>query len=128
MDQLAKKANQRLERIMHELGIVTQVIKTVDDVMKENDLTELDTVVLEIGEMSDVVPSFIVEAWTALAPTTPYPNAKMDIEVIPAIAECQDCHHKDSVRNLNFTCPKCNSLNFKIISGREFEIKQIIAK
>lgn len=113
---------------MHELGIVYQIVKTVDDVMKENGLTELDTIVLDIGEMSDIVPRFITEAWSNVAPTTPYPNAKMELNIIPAIAECMDCHHKDSVRKLDFTCPKCNSLNFKIISGREFEIKQIIAK
>lgn len=42
---------------MHELGLVYQVVKTVDEVVKKNGLAEVDEIVLQVGEMSDVVPS-----------------------------------------------------------------------
>ena len=70
---------------MHELGLVYQVVKTVDEVMAENNLTELDEIVLQVGEMSDVVPKFLEEAWQATAPTTEYPDAKMTVEVMPEL-------------------------------------------
>ncbi|MGN0516663.1 hydrogenase/urease maturation nickel metallochaperone HypA, partial [Eubacterium sp.] len=44
---------------MHELGLVYQVVKTVDEVVKQNDLEQVDEIVLQVGEMSDVVPRFI---------------------------------------------------------------------
>lgn len=113
---------------MHELGIVYQVVKTIDQVKKEQGLTDIESITLEIGEMSDVVPKFIEEAWQAVKETTQYPNAKMIIEVIEARAKCKDCGHIVLVRNINFECPKCNSTQLEIISGREFDIKQIIAK
>lgn len=50
---------------MHELGLVYQVVKTVDEVVKKNGLAEVDEIVLQVGEMSDVVPKFLEEAWAA---------------------------------------------------------------
>lgn len=113
---------------MHELGIVYQIVRTVDEVKDEQNLSEIESIVLQIGEMSDVVPRFIAEAWKNVAPTTDYPNAKFELEIIPAVARCTKCGNEDKVKNIGLTCSKCGSSDFKIISGREFMIKQIVAK
>lgn len=113
---------------MHELGIVYQIVKTVDAVKKEQSLSEIDTIVLQIGEMSDVVPKFIEKAWDSVKSATAYGNTKMEIEVIPARAKCTSCNFEADVKSLGLTCPECGSAEFKILSGREFLIKEIIAK
>lgn len=113
---------------MHELGIVYQIVKTVDAVKKEQSLNEIDTIVLQIGEMSDVIPRFIEKAWDSVKSTTAYSNTKMKIEVIPARAKCTNCNFEADVKSLGLTCPKCGKTDFKIISGREFLIKEIVAK
>jgi hydrogenase nickel incorporation protein HypA/HybF len=78
--------------------------------------------------MSDVVPKFILEAWSVAKDSTTYPQAKMKIEVIPAVAKCKCCGNEATVKSINLECPKCKSQDFKIISGREFLIKEIVAK
>ena len=83
---------------MHELGLVYQVVKTVDEVVKKNGLAEVDEIVLQVGEMSDVVPKFLEEAWAAAAPTTDYPSAKMAVEVMPALAKCLSCGYEGHVK------------------------------
>lgn len=113
---------------MHELGIVYQILKTVDDVKKQQNLSAVDTVILQIGEMTDIVPHLVEEAWKAACNETEYSNTKLDTEIVPARAKCLDCNYEDDVRNLGLHCPKCSSSNFKIISGREFMIKEITAK
>lgn len=113
---------------MHELGIVYQILKTVDEIKKEQNLSEIDTIVLQIGEMSDVVPKFIEKAWVSVKSTTDYSNTKMSVEVIPARAKCTNCNYEANVKALGLTCPNCGKSDFKIISGREFLIKEIIAK
>ena len=40
---------------MHELGVVFQAIKIVEEVAKENNLTEIESVTVEIGEVSTVI-------------------------------------------------------------------------
>ena len=113
---------------MHELGLVCQVVKTVDEVMAENNLTELDEIVLQVGEMSDVVPEFLEEAWQATAPTTEYPDAKMTVEVMPALAKCLDGGYEGHVKTFGPDCPIFSSDNLKIVSGKQFDIKEIVAK
>lgn len=113
---------------MHELGLVYQVVKTVDEVVKNNNLVEVNEIVLQVGEMSDVVPQFLEEAWQAAAPTTDYPSAKMTVEVAPAMAECLSCGYEGHVKTFAPDCPHCHSSDLKIISGRQFDIKEIVAK
>ena len=44
---------------MHELGIVFHVIKSVEKVAKENDITEIASVTLELGQVSGVIFSYM---------------------------------------------------------------------
>lgn len=40
---------------MHELSIVTYVIKQVDAIARQNELTQISSVTLEFGEVSGIV-------------------------------------------------------------------------
>lgn len=113
---------------MHELGLIYQMVKTVDNVVAENHLSEVDKIVLQVGEMTDVVPNFLTEAWQVAKESTAYPNAKLELEIIKGTAKCLDCNFESEVKDFDLTCPKCNSPKLKLISGREFEIKEILAK
>jgi len=42
---------------MHELGIVYEVIKIVDGFVEENNITKVDKIVLEIGQLSQAILS-----------------------------------------------------------------------
>ena len=48
---------------MHELGIIVHVMRTVEDVAAENNLTEIRSVTCEIGEVSGVVPEYMTDCW-----------------------------------------------------------------
>ena len=48
---------------MHELGVVFQAIKIVEEVAKENNLTEIESVTVEIGEVSTVIESYLQNCW-----------------------------------------------------------------
>ena len=46
---------------MHELGIVFNIIDTVEQVSAENELEHVNAVVLELGEVSGVVPEYLTD-------------------------------------------------------------------
>ena len=48
---------------MHELGIVFHVMDTLEDVAKDNELTQIQSVTLEIGEVSTVVGDYLIDCW-----------------------------------------------------------------
>lgn len=112
---------------MHELGIVYEVIKIVDSFSKENNLTKVDKIVLEVGELSQAIPRFIEECYPAAVNETPYEDTKLEIIQLPANAKCKDCNEIYNVIKHRKVCPKCNGENYNLVSGREFNIKEIVA-
>ena len=50
---------------MHELGIVMEIVRVVEDMSKEQGFDSVDSVVLQIGELSPVVPQYVEECWPA---------------------------------------------------------------
>ena len=113
---------------MHELGIIHQIIKTVDEVKNEQSLKDVEAIVLQIGEMSDVIPEYLTEAWLNIKDNCGYNDTRLEIERIKARARCLNCGYTCDIRNMSTSCPQCSGEDFKIISGKEFLIKEIRAR
>ncbi len=112
---------------MHELGIVYEVIKIVDEFAVANDLTKVDKIILEIGQLSQTIPHFVEACYPAAVSDTPYQETKLEIIVLPARGECQACHEIFNVVDHRKVCPHCQGEDFSLISGREFNIKEVVA-
>ncbi|BDC96032.1 hydrogenase maturation nickel metallochaperone HypA [Treponema saccharophilum] len=113
---------------MHELGIVFHVIKRLENLAEENKLSEIQSVTLEIGEVSGVVPEYLQDCWKwAVKKTEIMQNSELKIEPIEAVTICNDC--KKTYRTVEFgkTCPNCKSDNTVLQVGNEMNIKQIEA-
>ena len=48
---------------MHELGVVFYVIDAVEDVAKHNNVSHIHSVTVEIGEVSTVIPEYLLDVW-----------------------------------------------------------------
>ncbi|MGN0318389.1 MAG: hydrogenase maturation nickel metallochaperone HypA [Lachnospira sp.] len=69
---------------MHELGIVMQIIKTVEETAKENDAASVASVTLEVGNMSGIIPSYMQDCWNmAINSSELLQNCSLIIEEIP---------------------------------------------
>lgn len=112
---------------MHELGIVYEVIKIVDSFVKENELTKVDKIVLEIGQLSQAIPRFIESCYPAAVGDTAYEGSKLEIISLPANGKCKSCKEVYNIIDHRKVCPKCMGEDFTLISGQEFNIKEIVA-
>ena len=112
---------------MHELGIVYEVIKVVDNFVKENNLSKVEKIVLEIGQLSQAIPRFIEECYPAAVDETPYEHTKLEIVTLPANGECHECNEIYNIVENRKVCPKCGGEDFKLISGEEFNIREVVA-
>lgn len=114
---------------MHELGVVFHVIKMVENVVAENDLTEVSSVTIELGEVSTVIPSYLHDAWkwAVLKRSEHMKEAKLIIETIPAITYCEDCGKEYGTVEYGKTCPHCGSEHTYLKQGNEFSVKEIEA-
>lgn len=112
---------------MHELGIVYEVIKIVDKFAQENNLTKVDKIVLEIGQLSQAIPRFIEECYPAAVDETPYEDTKLEIIILPANAKCKACNEIYNIIEYRKICPSCSCEEHKLLSGQEFNIKEVVA-
>ena len=48
---------------MHELGIVFHIIDTLEEVGKDNELSQIQRVTMEVGEVSTVIPEYLIDCW-----------------------------------------------------------------
>ena len=110
---------------MHELGIVMAVCDQVIAFAKENDIPEVSEIVLEIGEGSGVIAQYVSDVYPAAVHETMLENTKLIIETIPGMAMCENCHEIYNVVACEGACPTCGSREKEILSGREFNIKEI---
>ena len=51
---------------MHELGIADAICKTVTRIVGENGVEHLRSVTVEVGDLSGVVPRFLLDCWEAV--------------------------------------------------------------
>ena len=50
----------------------------------------------------------------------------MKLDVVPGMAKCRNCGEVFNVIAYEGYCPKCNSFDKDLLSGREFMIKEIL--
>ena len=112
---------------MHELGVVIEVVKTVESFAGKNAVTKIDTLVLQIGELSSMIPRYIESCYPAAVDGTLLQNTKLKIEILPGNGICKECNKVFNLIENDGKCPYCGSRDLDILCGKEFMIKEIIA-
>ena len=112
---------------MHELGIVFYIVKDVKQVAEENHVEHVSSVVMDIGEVSTVVPHLLTDCWRWAADKEDVlQGCEMKVNTIPAVTLCGDCNMEYETVKFGKTCPYCNSKNTWLLRGNEVEINSII--
>lgn len=113
---------------MHELGVVMEVVKAVEKVAAEQRLTEIETLVLQIGELSSMIPRYVEACFPVAADGTILQNTKLEIEILPGNGLCKDCSKVFNLLQSKQLCPYCGGRRWELLGGREFYIKEIVAR
>ena len=113
---------------MHELGIVFHVIRSVEKVAADNKLEKVSAVVLELGEVSGVVPEYLTDCWRWAADKTELMRgSELRIETLPAVTHCDGCGRDYPTVEHGRTCPHCQSGETWLLTGNEVSIRELEA-
>lgn len=112
---------------MHELGLADAMLKMVDKVVKEEHLTEVNSVTIEIGDLSGVVPHFMSDCWEAVVDRTPYQKTELIIKTAPGTLRCEDCQSEFLADLDHLSCPNCGGKKLTPLTGRDMTILEIEA-
>ncbi len=110
---------------MHELGILSAMVKTIEVVAREEKLQRIEKIVLQVGELSGAVPSYLESCYPAAVYKTFLQDTRLELEIVPGIARCNQCGEEFNAVACDLQCPACGSRALTALSGRELVIKEI---
>lgn len=111
---------------MHEVGIISSMLRTIESVMEQEQLTRVEKIVLQVGELSGVLPHYMEACFPAAVYKTQFQDTRLELEVIPGVVRCNVCGREFNGLQYDLTCPDCgNRDNFQRLSGSELLIKEI---
>jgi len=111
---------------MHELGIVFYIIRDVKEAAQEHGVEHVNAVVMNIGEVSTVVPEYLTDCWRWAADKEDMlKSCELKVNIIPAVTICNDCGREYGTVEHGKICPFCQSENTCLLHGNEVEIKEI---
>ena len=114
---------------MHELGLVNYAVKEVTKIAEANNVTKVKSVTLEFGEVSGIVNEQLTDCWNWFREKEDlFKGAELKIEVMPAVTFCESCKKEYETVKYGRTCPYCGSPETYLITGNQFEIKEIEAE
>ncbi|MBR3354770.1 MAG: hydrogenase maturation nickel metallochaperone HypA [Oscillospiraceae bacterium] len=114
---------------MHEMGIVIHLAKTLDDTAKEEHLSRIGSVTLQVGEVSGIMTDYFVDCWNYFKVKYPVlAQSELRLETIPAVTMCGNCDKTYETVKYGKECPYCHSMETWLVKGNECIIKEIEAE
>ena len=113
---------------MHELPITESILNIVLTYARKNDVRQVMAINLQIGKLSDLEDDWIQRYFDYLSKGTVAEGAKLKIERTPIRLQCNLCSTSYEVEITNISdavCPGCGQNDSKLISGREYYIKDM---
>ncbi len=111
---------------MHELGVVFHIADSVVAVAEQNNAARVHSVALEIGEVSTVVPEYLLDVWDWNCKRVPLLNGcRLEISRIHARTHCGGCGQDYDTVPQGRICPYCGSERTWLLTGNELNIRDI---
>jgi len=110
---------------MHEFSICQSL---VDALLVEVDKLEptpkrLVTARVVVGDLRQIVPEFLRNAYEVLTKDTVAEGSKLEIRTLPIQARCAECKWEGTVKAPFFQCPSCESFQVETTGGMELYLE-----
>lgn len=109
---------------MHELPVVLDVVRIVNEEAEKRGLRRVGQIDLVVGELSSIIDESVQMYFEIVAKDTPCEGAKLVFEHRPAMLRCQSCGQEFPHEKSSFQCPECGGDGVLIKgTGGEFYIR-----
>lgn len=114
--------------MMHELQVTNSILQTVLDCTTKIDVRKILKIRLLIGELNDFQVEWIQRYFDLLSKASIAEGAQIVVEMVPAAFRCSDCGQDFEVKIKSIDrvlCPRCSGINFSLMRGKEFLIRDM---
>ena len=111
---------------MHEIGALYKMLEQVEAVAKANHVKQIKAIVIDLGELSGMLPVFLEKYYPAATENKElFKGSELIINIIKGEL-CLECHSLYNIMQHEGMCPRCKSRNKKVLGGRDFVLKNIL--
>lgn len=110
---------------MHELYLAESLIEQIERCLSKEGAAKVHKVTVQMGKLSGVEREPFEFAFKLASEGRITEKTKLVIEEVPLEISCGDCGEKTCPEIPFMKCGRCDSVNVKIISGKDFLIKSM---
>jgi hydrogenase nickel incorporation protein HypA/HybF len=112
---------------MHELTLLFGIAEQVEKVVNENDdIDHIDAVVVDIGELTTVVPEFMLDGYSVVSDEFDFlKGSELIINRIKGVARCTVCDTEYEIVPNEGLCPNCGAFDKDVLAGDDFYIREV---
>jgi hydrogenase nickel incorporation protein HypA/HybF len=110
---------------MHELSLLENVRKILEDHAVSQKFSKVIKVTLEIGTLTCVEPDALRFGFDVVMNGSLAENAELTISQIAELGICQQCGLQVEMETLFDPCPHCGSTFVEIIQGADMKVKDL---
>ncbi len=111
---------------MHELSLVMNILRMAETEAARHGSRQVETVQLEIGELSGVEMAAFRFAWQQAVPGTVLEGAALRVQRTAGTGCCRLCGTHFPVSNLYTACPQCGSYAVSAEAGKAFRVQSLV--
>jgi len=109
---------------MHELSLLSGVVKAVEATAARAGATKVEAVGLRVGTRSGALPEALRQAWPFASVGTIAEGARLEIDEVIATVWCPTCAKNQPIDEyFALKCPVCGTPTGQLTAGREFEVQ-----
>lgn len=113
---------------MHEVHLMGQVVKAVNQALREANGAKPSVVRLKVSALSHLLdhdPSQLQAAFDMASNGTTAEGAVLDIVTVPVEATCRRCGVKSQVSRMDAACDTCGSHDLEFVPGPEVVVHDV---
>ena len=113
---------------MHEVHLMGQVVKAVNQALRETNGAKPLVVRLKVSALSHLLDhdqAQLQAAFDIASLGTTSEGAALDIVTVPVEATCRCCGVKSHVSRMDAPCEACGSRDFEFVSGPEVVVHDV---
>jgi hydrogenase nickel incorporation protein HypA/HybF len=110
---------------MHEMSLAEGVLQLIEDAARAQSFTQVNTVRLEIGELSGVEPEAMRFCFDAVTRNSVAQGAQLEIIALPGVGWCMACAQSVPMKEVFGECPRCGGYQMQVTGGTEMRVKDL---
>lgn len=110
---------------MHEMSIAEGILQIVEDTARRERAQCVKTVVIEIGQLSTVVPEALSFCFDAVTRGTVAEGAQLELLRVPGAGYCLRCEQTVPLECAHDRCPRCGDGRVQLTQGNEMRVKEL---